>query len=1000
MSWMGAVLAIDVFISLEVAGVMLVLFVSDRKIHFAVWTAAWLCLGAARVLNLISGAQSHEHDFLSYLFVLAFCLLFHASTPGYCGLPATWRSTAAISLMASAIPAVTRVVAGSVETIRSFSIAIAILLWLSAVNFLTSRMLGMTIRILLFVLMVGSGMFYLLTEPLLSLPDGELVWHAVHAVGNVVFSLTLVLEFILRTKAESKEFRERYIKAFRNSHVVMLLLDSDTGAIIEANAAAVDFYGFTEAKLCTMRLGDISQGNAVTMSAFGGEVSGEEARTVRMRHLLRDGRVRDVELVAGPLRVGQNLYLQTIVRDMTDQVQQEKLFAMERELLMLGNRATGEQEYLDETVGIIGRMDILNCCGLYVLSPTEPPAVTEVYTAVASREADDLLRSRELIDRLLMLTRQGGAYGTGDTSVSIQTFRKLSAHGILSIAAEPIADGAGGLIGILLVGSPWRNGLTGPVGNVLESISFGIGFTLRRLRSDMGRSQSEGRWRFALEGIGDLVLEIGEDFSIRYLNENLLPLMGLSLQNAPSGLMDWIPYVHPDDLPILRKTLEEEQGVQGRTYAIEHRMRAQDGTWRWFLHRGLAVEPADSMGTECVLAILSDIHATKMYEAELYEAKSELERANSVKSLFLANISHELRTPMNGINGMIQLLAITSLDPDQTESLEIMKEASTRMMGLIDNLITYTGIEGGTMGMQSGPFAFGDLVSQVMNEYREVAIRKGIHIRIDISPMLQEHVVGDSEKIGMILRQWVDNALKFTDSGTVVIGVKPDLPRGGAQNALPIVVSVTDTGIGIEAGVLPRLFTDFTQADNSYTRVYQGAGLGLAICRKLRDMLGAEFEVESTPGEGSIFRMRVQVERLRGLAAPAEGGSVNGRVLVVDDDEVSRRLLGLFCEKIELEVTYASGGLEAIRLNDEQHFDMIFMDIQMPEISGLEATRRIRERNADRRNPPKIVAVTAYAFRDDKERFLAEGMDDFMAKPIDSGNLFALVRKWMGRRHG
>ena len=494
------------------------------------------------------------------------------------------------------------------------------------------------------------------------------------------------------------------------------------------------------------------------------------------------------------------------------------------------------------------------------------------------------------------------------------------------------------------------------------------------------------------------MLEFRTDGKAAYVSDSVEELLGVTREKLESERFILTTRMPAEDAQTLKESVRQVLAGKSERYSLEHRILPADGSIVWVLHRGCVVSWNKDGSVDRILATLTDITPRKDFERELVRAKEELERANNVKSLFLANISHELRTPMNGIMGMLQLLELSGQDEEQMESLQIMKDSSRRMMTLINNLITYTSIEAGELTLYEQRFNLREAMEECVAMVRFDAASKGLALKLDMGA-IPAMVVGDREKIQMVVSQLLDNAIKFTEAGSVTLAVGPAAAAGRGSppgGTIRVSLTVTDTGIGIRREDLRHLFTNFSQVDPSYTRLYQGSGLGLAICRKVKELMGADFEVDSTPGSGSTFRFTVDLKAVAaGRDAPPREGCV-GRVLVVDDDEVSRRLLGIFCEKSNLEVHYAAGAREAIQLNDIHDFDLIFMDIQMPEMSGIEASKIINRNNADREKPARIVAVTAYALKGDRERFLEEGMHDYIAKPVDNARLQQTIRRWIG----
>ncbi|MCB1955662.1 MAG: response regulator [Rhodocyclaceae bacterium] len=382
---------------------------------------------------------------------------------------------------------------------------------------------------------------------------------------------------------------------------------------------------------------------------------------------------------------------------------------------------------------------------------------------------------------------------------------------------------------------------------------------------------------------------------------------------------------------------------------------------------------------------------------ELSAAKDAAEAASRAKSDFLANMSHEIRTPLNAMFGMAHLLRREGLSESQTARLDQLETAGAHLLEIINAILDLSKIDAGKFALEDAVVELHELLDSVASMLGERAAAKGLEIDVDVA-CPHTRFTGDATRLKQAIANYAGNAIKFTDAGGIVLRI---LPVRDSGEWMLLRFEVEDTGIGIEPAVLERLFSPFEQADSSTTRQYGGTGLGLSITRRLAELMGGEAGAESTPGVGSCFwftarlRKAEPAERVpEAVEAAAPAHAWQGvRALLVDDDAVNREVGAFLLQDVGIEVSEACDGEAAVARCLAEAFDVILMDMQMPRMDGLAATRAIRALPGYRQVP--IIAMTANAFLEDRERCLAAGMNDFLSKPVDDVRLYEVLGGWL-----
>lgn len=520
------------------------------------------------------------------------------------------------------------------------------------------------------------------------------------------------------------------------------------------------------------------------------------------------------------------------------------------------------------------------------------------------------------------------------------------------------------------------------------------------------RQKAEERLALAIAGTNEGVWDWNRVTDKVFYSPRWKEIIGYRDEELPNKLEEWKKRIHPDDLGrVLGVNDLMYSDLEAAHFEVEYRLLHKDGSYRWILGRGTCLRDKDGKPYRMVGAH-ADITERKLMEEELIMARDEALGASTAKSEFLANMSHEIRTPLNGMLGMLQLLEASRLTEEQISYVRMAADSGRRLTGLLTDILELSRLEAGKLDKEERVFGLAEVREATLGLFSRDVRNKGLELEFMLDPALPGNLLGNESRLRQILFNLVGNAVKFATEGGVRVSARL-LTRGG--QALRVLFSVEDDGPGIPDDLLGRIFEPFVQGETSYVRNHQGAGLGLPIVKRLVRMMGGTLAVDNG-GRGLSVCFMLPFRRVEVVGPEREEGTcpcLTGlRILLAEDDPVSMLAVSRMLERAGHCIHTAVDGLRALERARAEEFDVVLMDVQMPVMDGMEATRRLRadEALAGRIRVP-VIAMTAYAMEGDRERILAAGMTDYVPKPVNWKALDAAIARCVqgsgkGRENG
>ncbi len=554
--------------------------------------------------------------------------------------------------------------------------------------------------------------------------------------------------------------------------------------------------------------------------------------------------------------------------------------------------------------------------------------------------------------------------------------------------------------------APLAAGSTGQAD--LETIALQVGkLTQANALSRQMLHASEERLALAIQGSNIGLWDWNLVDNHVHFSREWAEMLGYTQADLAPNAQTLIGLLHPDDGIRFGNAIGAHFSARSEsTFVAEVRLRCKDGQFKWIEFKGRVVQYDDTGEPVRATGISADISARKSWEQAMAEAREAAEAASKAKGDFLANMSHEIRTPMNGILGLTELCLSTQLTDEQRSYLDMVHGSARALLTVINDVLDFSKIEANRLDIEHQPFNLPQVLRHALSPLQPKAAQQQLVLASDITPGVADWVVGDAGRLRQVLVNLVGNAVKFTEGGSVHVSVTLAEPvTGNLSNTTiqRIRFMVTDTGIGMSEPQLASVFEAFSQADSSISRRFGGTGLGLSISARLVELMGGQLHVRSQLGKGSCFWFDIPLPvgkapalDTSALDTPLPKGL---QVLVAEDNPVNQVVARKVLEFLGQHVTLVANGVQAVEAVTANRYDLVFMDIQMPEMDGFEATRciRLQEQGTGTRVP--IVAMTAHAMEGYRERCVAGGMDGYVTKPVDRKQLVQEMQRLVQRSH-
>jgi PAS domain S-box-containing protein len=787
--------------------------------------------------------------------------------------------------------------------------------------------------------------------------------------GSLIGYIGIASDISAEKKATEalRESEERFYNMFLNHSAVMILVNPDTGEIIEANKAAEKFYGYNFKTSPRLLISDINSLSADQIEQEMEQALRQHQNYFVFSHKLASGEVRTVEVHSTPIEMKGTKVLFSIIHDVTERREMETALTMQSaafesfSLAIIITDVSGKIQWANSSFSKLTGYSVDEAIGkrpgdLLSSGKQDKGFYKDFWETLISKR----VWSGELINR----RKDGSLYVEEET-------------------ITPVTDSRGNISSFIAI----KIDIT-----ERRQLYQELASEKRRL-SDIIKGTHMGTWEWNIQT------------GVAIFNEEWAELIGYTLDElSPVSIETWLKFAHPEDLILSGQLLERHFNGELPHYSFESRMKHKNGDWIWVLDKG-KVHGWDNDGNALLMSgTHQDITERKKAEEEIRNARTEAENANRIKSDFLANMSHEIRTPMNAILGYSELLGSMVKEDLQKDYLKSIKSSGRTLLTLINDILDISKIEAGKLDLEFDFIETSTFFSEFGRIFAFKTMGKGLDFNTEILSGTPEYIYADAIRLRQVILNLVGNAVKFTESGSITLKVFSrnhnlvTTPEGKKEERIELVIEVTDTGIGIPKEFQEDIFKSFMQVRSKSSK--GGTGLGLAISRRLLDLMKGKVELDSEPGQGSTFRVIFNEVTFRGnYINEKEKAYINpgniifdtGLILTVDDVEENRKLIVDALRETRLTVIEAENGIAALEIMNKMIPDLVITDIRMPVMDGFVLLEKIRENEKLKQIP--VIAYSASVMKEQRERIYKSGFTGLLIKPVSIQELYAELIK-------